>query len=471
MYKIKYLFAALVILLPLLLFPGCKRQQNTGANNRPVVTLTYYKAFDNEDVLKPLFQEFQSKNPHIRIQYRKFTDFDEYTNLILNELAEGEGPDIFSMPNTWIAANTKKLVPAPLEVITPAQAEQVFVSAAAKDILQFDKDGEKKMFGAPLTVDTLALYYNKAHFDDAIPEKGAPSSTWEALKEDVFRLSKKDNSFERFFRAGIALGRSDNIARATDIVYLLMLQYRADIYDDNYKAVKFARSIGTPPVTPGAQALDLFVSFAVPDNKNYSWNAFLAQAENPEKELAAFVTGKVSMIVNYSFAYQQIIDLIKTKRASGLGTIDPENVKVASIPQVFDPAVSPDKRVSYASYFVEVVGRNSKHPQEAWQLLSFLAGKNSLQHYFEKTKKPTSRRDLIEAQAKEPIYGVFVNQIGYAETFPLYDRELFSAAIKKAIDETGLTGRAEQAVRTAERLINEKLPTDGFVPLPPPKKP
>lgn len=468
MKKIKILVFFLIVILAI---SGCKKTTTTGSQNKPIITLTYYKVFDDEDVLRPLFQEFQSKNPNIRIQYRKFTDFDEYSNLILNELAEGQGPDLFSMPNTWLAANTRKLTPATLEILTPQQADQVFVSAAAKDIAHFDKDGVKKVFGVPMTVDTLALYYNKAHFDDAIPEKGSPSSTWEALKDDVFRLTKKDNSFERFFRAGIAIGRSENVTRSVDIMYMLMLQFRAQIYDNDYKQARFARTIGTPAVNPGAQALDLFTSFALQDNKNYSWNKFIAQENNPEKELAPFVTGKVSMMINYSFAYQQILDLIKTKKAAGISVIDPASVRVAPIPQVFDPTISPDKRVTYASYFVEVVGRNSQHPQEAWQLLSFLASKENLQHYFDKTKKPTSRRDLIETQSRESIYGVFVNQIGYAESFPIYDRNAFGEIIKGAVDEVLATGKPEQAIRTAERLISEKLPINGFISTPPPKTP
>lgn len=448
---------------------GCRKEQTTTNQQSETITLTYYRMFDNEEVLKPLFQQFQTKYPYIRIRYKKFTDFDEYYDLILNELAEGEGPDLFSMPNTWIARNTKKLVPAPLTLITPAQADQVFVSAAVKDVVHYDSDGQRKLFGVPLTVDTLALYYNKDHFDDAIPERGTPAKTWEALKEDVFRLTKKDNSFERFFRAGIAMGRSDNIHRAVDIVYLLMLQYKADFYDSQYKTATFTRSVGTPPANPAAQALELYTSFALQSNKNYSWNKFIASETNPEKDLAPFVTGKVSMVISYSYAYQQIMDLIKTKRAAGIETISEKSVRTAPIPQVFDPEVSPDKRVAYASYFVESVARTSKHPDEAWLLLSFLGSKESLTHYEQKTRKPTSRRDLIEAQSKDPIYGVFVNQIGYAESFPIFDRALYDQVFKDAITDVINTNKADQAIRDAQRRINEKLPSTGFVPLPPPK--
>ncbi|MBU2524754.1 extracellular solute-binding protein [Patescibacteria group bacterium] len=472
--KIKKFISLSLIGLLLFLSSGCDwlKKKTTTTTNPEVITLNYYKLFDDEDVFTPILQKFQSKYPHIRINYKKFNDFDEYNSLILNEMAEGEGPDIFSVQNTWIAKNTKKLTPAKLTLITPELAEQAFVDVAAKDVLHYDqKDGLKKMFGVPLTVDTLALYYNKSHFEDALPEKGAPSATWEGLKEDVYRLTKKDNSFERFFRSGIALGRSENISRSVDILYLMMLQYKVDFYNKDYNEAAFAKATGIPPTTPAADALDLYTSFALQSNKNYSWNKYIASESNPEKELDAFVSGKLSMFVSYSYAYEQVMDLIKTKRAAGIDTIKETSVRVAPAPQVFDPKVSPDKRTAYANYFVEVVSRTSKHPDEAWLFLSFLASKESNQHYFDKTHKPTSRRDLIEEQAKEPIYGVFVNQIGYAESFAIYDRELYIDVFKQAIDAVIATGNPTSAIKNAERLISDLLPGKGFIPLPPPKPP
>ena len=181
------------------LLSGCfSRESTPSQTNTQRAELVYYKLFDGEDTMRPLIQEYQSQNPNVSITYRKFEDPEEYENLIINELAEGEGPDIFSMPNHWYLRNTKKLSPLPLTTASPAEFEATFVSVANDDLVLRDPiDGRTKIFAIPLTVDTLALYYNKAAFEDKIPSRGRPASTWEELKEDVFKLTKKDQSFEQ----------------------------------------------------------------------------------------------------------------------------------------------------------------------------------------------------------------------------------------------------------------------------------
>ena len=212
------------------LLSGCfSRQQGTVEQVQDErVELVYYKLFDEEDVINPLIQQYQSEHPNVTITYRKFEDPLEYENLIINELAEGEGPDIFSMPNHWFLRNTKKIEPLPTDMATPEQFEATFVSVASNDLVLRDpRDGRTRIFGIPLTVDTLALYYNRAQFEDRLPSRGRPATTWAELQEDVFQLTKTDNSFERFELSGIAMGRSDNIGRWMDILFMLMLQYAA----------------------------------------------------------------------------------------------------------------------------------------------------------------------------------------------------------------------------------------------------
>ena len=154
--------------------------------------LVYYRLFDDEDVMKPLIQKYSTSHPNVTIKYRKFTDPLEYQNLIVNELAEGEGPDIFSAPNYWFIRNVKKINPLPVAAFSPKEFEQTFVAVANDDLVLKDPvDGQKKVFGVPLFVDTLALYFNKAIFDGAIPDPGHPATTWDGLKEDVSKLTKK----------------------------------------------------------------------------------------------------------------------------------------------------------------------------------------------------------------------------------------------------------------------------------------
>jgi len=297
----------LIVLIFVVAFSaGCFRtKEYTPRTNNEMVELTYYKLYDDSEVIEPLIQEYQALFPNVKVNYRQFTDAEEYYDLIVNELAEGEGPDIFSVPNTWFIKNYKKVAPAPTNMLPPQIFEDTFVSVTYDDLVRANPEtGENQVYALPMTVDTLALYYNKDHFDDAVPETGKPAATWEGLKEDVFKLTKEDKSFERFEVSGMAFGFADNIMNAADILYLLMVQSEGDFYDQNFQKAIFASQQGVgsdgSAINPGVDALSFYTSFANPSNKNYSWNAYLSDGNSDSKEITTFARGKVSMIVGYS---------------------------------------------------------------------------------------------------------------------------------------------------------------------------
>lgn len=471
----KFLALMMVSLLTVTMLSGCFRKTDAPVRETPQpVEIVYYKLFDGEDVMRPLIQKYVATHPLVTIKYRKFDDQEDYYRTILNELAEGEGPDIFSVPNYWIKRNARKITPLDPTVASPKDFADTFVAVAEKDLVFADpRDGVTKIFALPLTVDTLALYYNKSLYEDRIPSRGRPAETWEEFKEDVFQLTKADNSFERFELAGTAIGRSDNIARAVDILYLMMLQYKVKFYNDALNRAEFSKqsAIGTSSINynPATEALKLYTSFGLASQKNYTWNEYMADAASPVKEIEAFARGKVATIFGYSYLYEQIKEQIEELKKKNVPTIDPGVIRVSSVPQVNDPATSTEKRDAYANYFVETVGRNTEHPEVAWDFLMFISSKDNIAYYNEKTRRPTSRRDQIEEQKADPIYGVFAEQVGYAESLLIYDWQLYADIFGKAIsDVISTTVSTVEAVRTAENSINLVLPVEGIVPAAPP---
>ena len=207
------------------------REASTGTD---LIELTYYKMYDDEDVLATLINDWSFNNTYdanVIVHYKQFTDFDEYLRTILNEMAEGEGPDIFSMPNTWFMSNYKKVSPLPDSFAPEGYRiadifREMFVDVAAQDLIRPDAEGIEQVYALPMTVDTLALYYNKDHFEDRIPSQGRPSKTWDGIKEDVTSLNRYDEEDDEFKVSGIAMGRGDNISRGVDILYLLFSQFQ-----------------------------------------------------------------------------------------------------------------------------------------------------------------------------------------------------------------------------------------------------
>lgn len=453
---------------------GCFRKQ--AAEKAPTVKpveLVYYKLFDDEDIIRPLIQQYQATHPTVTIKYKKFDNADDYYRTILNELAEGEGPDVFSVPNYWLKRNAKKIAPLDPQFFSPKQFADTFASVAEKDAVFADpRDGVTKVFGLPMAIDTLALYYNKNLYEDRVPARGRPAPTWEEFKDDVFKLTKADNSFERFEVGGTAMGRSDNIARAMDILYLLMLQYKVDFYNDKLNQAEFSKqnavvSTGTS-LNPATEALKLYTSFGLASQKNYSWNEYMVEPTSSVKEMEAFARGKVATIFGYSYLYEQIKDQIAELKTKNVATINQDAIRISVVPQVNDPETSTEKRDAFANYFVETVSRNSENYEAAWDFLLFITSKENLSYYNEKTHRPTSRRDLIEEQKQDAIYGVFAEQVGYAESLVIYDWDLYKNVFSKAIDAVlATTSTPRDAIRNAEGEINAILPEEGILPPPP----
>lgn len=426
----KFLILTLVFSL---LLSGCRlKGEKEAVEDFTGVVLDYYKFGDDEKAIQPFIDAYQSTHKGLEIRLTTFDDFEEYERRILNEMAEGEGPDIFSMPNTWFASNYKKLSAMPQPFGLPSDYARIFVDSAYQDLVRVTPDGEEKIFAVPMTVDSLALYYNKDHFEDRLASSGEPAETWEGVQADATLLGVEDSSFGRLAVGAIALGRADNVRYGVETFYLLLLQNGVNFYNENLAEANFG-------VAAGQDVLEFLTNFADENQQHYSWNQFLADENSEFKEMDAFVSGQVSMFLGFSADYQQVLERIDALKASGIETIAPAAVRIAAVPQMAEPlGADPGKRVAYASYFAEAVSRNSEYADIAWDFLLELTKRENLAQYFDLTHKPTSRRDMLEEQINDPIYGVFAEQAGFAESFPLVDsakyREIFVDLITQMND-------------------------------------
>jgi len=396
--------------------------------------LDFYFVYDNTDAFQEQIQAFQSKNPGTIVRTKKFTNLEEYENLVINEIAEGEGPDVFMIHNSWMTKHYKKLMPIPLDQPIVANADlfrQTFFQSAADDMII-----DEQIYGMPLAIDNLAIYYNKAYFKDLLATTDKPGDLWEEIKEEVFQLTKRNNSPERFALAGIALGRADNISSAIDILYAMMLQYGAEFYDEKEEQAIFANNQGAGAggvAKPGVEAFKLFTSFALPTYKNYSWNEYITGFAPDEKEINPFVRGKVAMIIGYPYLYDVIVNSIQNQQKLGNQHIDVNDIGIAPFPQLVTPDEA-TKRDTYASYFPLVVARTTDMPREAWSLIQFLTSADALQTYHKKTNHPTSRKDMVTEQQTEALFGTFAFQAPFAKSYKIYDYDAYSQIFTDAIE-------------------------------------
>ncbi len=95
--KVRSFKIIVVTLLLATLSAGCGGSGKTAAP----VTLKIWKPFADSGQMQPLLTAYQQIHPNVQFEYTK-KNIDNYEGDLLNSLAAGNGPDIFSINNSWL---------------------------------------------------------------------------------------------------------------------------------------------------------------------------------------------------------------------------------------------------------------------------------------------------------------------------------------------------------------------------------
>lgn len=393
---------------------GCKTTTQTTKDTSKPITLTYWRVFDDSDAFDEIIAKYKTLHPSITINYKKLR-LEEYESELLNALAEDRGPDIFSIHNTWMKKYQSKLAPMPDTItmvypvvegtlkketvyqakttksITIKEIKDNFVDVVSHDVILDDG----KVYGLPLSVDTLAMYYNKDLFNNA--GISTPPAYWnKEFLQDVNKLTKQDAK-NTLTQSGAALGGSSNINRFSDILATLMMQSGTNMLSDDEQALLNNSSSNNSNFSAAADALRFYVDFADPTKESYSWNKDLPNS------LDMFISGNLAIMFSYSY------DLPTIKaQAPKL------NFSVAKFPQIEG---NPPTNINFANYWVEVVSKKSPNTDAAWDFVQFITKEEQAKSYLEKTKRPTALRSLVETQKTDNEIGVFADQVLTAKSW------------------------------------------------------
>lgn len=392
---------------------GCKTTSSQTKTATEPLTLTFWQTFDDTDAFADIIAKYQVIHPNITIEYKKLR-YEEYENELLNAWAEDRGPDIFAVQNTWLKKYQSKLTPMPAEISmaymvttgtiqkTPVPQMQTNKSLSIRDLKNNFADvvsgdvvlEDGKIYGLPLSIDTLAIFYNRDLLNSA-GVTGAPRFWNKEFQQNIKKLSKQDPK-KGLIQSGIALGTAKNISRYSDILSVLMMQNGA-IMSDSYQVTFHA----VPPTmsnnyNPGLEALRFYSDFANPAKEVYSWNGDMPNS------IEAFASGNLAIVFGYSFNIEQI-------RAQSPKL----NFGIAKLPQIEGNPME----VNFANYWVESVSKKSKHPNEAWDFIQFMTKEENAKIYLTKTKKPTALKSLINSQKDDEDLGVFAEQVLSAKSW------------------------------------------------------
>jgi multiple sugar transport system substrate-binding protein len=255
-------FFIIIIILSLFLTTGfgCAKIDKTSLAYYRPITLEYWRVWDDSGDFQEIISKYQRIHPNVTINYKKFR-YEEYKQKLLEGFAFDRGPDIFSIHNTWtreyqsknligpipskitlaypyVKDNFKKELAINLKnttILTPKAIEKAFLDVVYNDII-IKTPNEKgikteKIYGLPLSIDTLVMFYNK----DLLNNAGIinPPEYWDKeFQQNVKKLTKQDNKGQ-ILQSGVALGGNDNIERYSDVLALLMMQNGTKMLSEN----------------------------------------------------------------------------------------------------------------------------------------------------------------------------------------------------------------------------------------------
>jgi multiple sugar transport system substrate-binding protein len=444
---------------------GCKLvDQKTQAAMTPI-TLTYWRVYDGEDTFAEIIAAYKALHPFITINYRKLR-YDEYEKELINALAEDRGPDIFSIHNTWTKKYLSKISPMPAtitmaypvtkgtikkEVIPELRTTKSpslndiknnFVDAVYQDVViptlnETTKQYEQKVYGLPLSVDTLAMYYNKDLFNNAgIAE---PPIYWSSeFQQDVKKMTKQNEKGE-IIQSGAALGGTNNIERYSDVLSILMMQNGSVMMDDSGQVLfnRIPTTFKDQKYNPGLEALRFYTDFANPAKEVYAWN------KNLENSLNMFAQGKLGIMFGYAYHLPTI-----KAQAPKL------NFGIAKLPQI-----EGNTPINFANYWIETVSNKSKYTNEAWDFIQFATKSDQAKTYLANAKKPTALRSLVNEQVEDLDIGVFTSQVLTAKSwYKGADSNAMEKIFADMIDSVVLTqDRIENIINLAANKVAQTI--------------
>jgi multiple sugar transport system substrate-binding protein len=373
------------------------------------VSLIYWGLWENDATLQGILTDFQTKNPKIKVQYLKQSP-RQYRERLQAAIARGEGPDIFRFHNTWVPMFRNELAPAPPTVMTPTEFSSTFYPVASADLV-----GGAAVYGMPVMIDGLGLYYNEDLFATA---GVTPPTTWPELLDIVPKLTVRSDT--QIQKSAIALGTTGNVENFSDIVALMFMQNGAKLL--------------TPTGKEAEDTLTFYRKFANPADPVYTWN------ETMDNSIYAFASGKVAMILAPSW------------RAFDIKQISPAlRFKVVPVPQL------PGNTVNWASYWVEGVSTKSKYPQQSWEFIKYITSRDVVTKLYADAAKtrlfgePYARVDLGSTIAADPYVGAYIKEAPTAKSFPLASRTFDNGLNDKLIKylEDGINSLSQGAAPTA----------------------
>ncbi len=348
--KIIYLLLGLFLLVVLTLLAFSFFKQN---KVKKIVNLTYWGLWEDESVMNGVIADFESKNPNIKITYKKNLK-DGYRGRLSGRLAKTgvteDVPDIYRIHNSWIPMFKDYLSPVPTKIALNIGLESDYFDVYKNDLKE---DGQ--WLSVPLMYDGLVMFYNS----DLLSKSGVEvPKDWWSFKKAAVKITQKDEK-NKIKIAGAGIGLIDNVDHWSDIVGLMMKQNGVNTKNIN-------------SVESKTKLKDVFSFYTLFKTSDKVWD------ESLPNSTIFFASGNLGFYFGPSW------------RVFDIQSLNPNlKFETASMPQLPTNLTNEDissgtelTNIHWSSYWTEGVNIKSENQQEAWKFIEYLSSPEVLENMY-----------------------------------------------------------------------------------------
>ena len=253
-----------------------------------------------------------------RVTYQEIPE-NKLPGVLLNALADGNGPDMLLAPYQIILKEADRIQPFPYAVISEKAYKDNYVDGASIFLTPYGA------LALPVSIEPMVLFFNRELLSKHLIVN--PPEYWDELTNMTPSLTVKNRNGE-FFENAISFGSTNNDPYAKDFIMTLVSQFGQTPVYRNYTQkgatynVSANDEITSAKVRPLANAIRYYAQFSDPLKQTYTWNYAMPNA------IDSFVAEKLAMYVGYSSEMSLIksvnqkinFDMTYLPQAKGYGT-------------------------------------------------------------------------------------------------------------------------------------------------------
>ncbi|MCH4888406.1 sugar ABC transporter substrate-binding protein [Acidaminobacter sp. JC074] len=383
----KKMIAITIVLLMLAgMFVGCAKEE---AKDQGPVTLEFALwNKDQEPVMQEIIKVFEEKNPDIKVNVQ-LTPYKQYWTKMETAATASSMPDVFWMNGPRFINYAKNGMLMSLD--QRIKSSDIDLSKYPQGLLDLYTYNDQ-LYGIAKDWDTTALWYNKELFDNAGLDYPSNDWTWDDMMAAAEKLTDADNGIY-----GTAAVTGDNQTG----LYNTIAAAGGYVLSDDRKSSGYGQAETVKGIQVWMDMLDSGVSPTIEQLTDTSENDM-------------FTSGKVAMLFGASWNVKPFMENEMVK----------DKLDLVMLPTIKDKG-------AVIHGLINAVAADTKHPEEAWKLVEFLASKEASDIWAKSGVVIPSHADSLELWVNSyPDINLqaYVDMLPYAKMYPSAESSMWADA-------------------------------------------